>query len=431
MKNKLQNSEILSENEKISIKEMIENALLSKEKFPVDFNNFWQWAGYSRKDSAKRTLKKFFKENKDFLILDEFSTEFSTQFSTQKAKEGRPEKGIKLTLDCAINLSLKANSVKSNFMYDFMIICKENFELNHQDLLQNVENQYEMLLLDEKQAIKNCVIERELNEFCVDFEQLIQWLNYTRKDTAKKTLERNFIFQKDFNLRHMAEVQIEGKRTVNRPKEVILLTIECAKSFAMLAQTEKGKQVRNYFLQCEKELFEIIKNPTKQPSNNDAEDKFDLLSQAISKNETTLEKIGDAYTTILERLDKNEKRTEINEKRIEVLENENIELKKRISFLEKNSPKKNVFVLIVVLDNETTYYRIFTKQNPVFIRENQKTYFEEFEVFFFMEFDNEEDCKNMEDSILNIFKVRNLHVQDDFFCLQKKHFQLFEVLEFL
>ncbi len=129
MENQFQNSEILSENERKAIQNCVENALISNEKFPVDFNDVWQWAGYSRKDSAKRTLKKFFKENKDFMIFDDFST----GFPTRKASDGRPEKGIKLTLDCAINFSLKANSPKSNLVYDFILICKENFEKNNQN----------------------------------------------------------------------------------------------------------------------------------------------------------------------------------------------------------------------------------------------------------------------------------------------------------
>lgn len=90
--------------------------------------------------------------------------------------------------------------------------------------------------------------------FPVDFDAFWQWCGYARKDNAKRVLEKNFTLDIDFNLRHIAEVRKEGKRKVKRQVEQITLTIDCAKSFAMLAQTEKGREVRLYFLECEKRL---------------------------------------------------------------------------------------------------------------------------------------------------------------------------------
>jgi hypothetical protein len=39
------------------------------------------------------------------------------------------------------------------------------------------------------------------------------------------------------------------------------LTVDCAKSFAMMARTEKGKEVRRWYLEIEKELREIKHKP--------------------------------------------------------------------------------------------------------------------------------------------------------------------------
>ena len=39
-----------------------------------------------------------------------------------------------------------------------------------------------------------------------------------------------------------------------RPSEFIKLTIDCFKSFGMMAGTEKGKEIRRYFLMCERQL---------------------------------------------------------------------------------------------------------------------------------------------------------------------------------
>jgi hypothetical protein len=39
----------------------------SLEAFPVDFDDAWQWIGYSTKGNALRMLQDNFKEGKDFL----------------------------------------------------------------------------------------------------------------------------------------------------------------------------------------------------------------------------------------------------------------------------------------------------------------------------------------------------------------------------
>ena len=79
------------------------------------------------------------------------------------------------------------------------------------------------------------------DEFPVDFDEFWQWCGYARKDNAKRVLEKNFTEDVDFNLRQVAEVQKEGNREVKRPTNKIRLTNDCAKAFAMLAETSKGR----------------------------------------------------------------------------------------------------------------------------------------------------------------------------------------------
>jgi phage anti-repressor protein len=99
----------------------------------------------------------------------------------------------------------------------------------------------------------------ESNEqFPVDFDTAWEWLGYTRKDSALKTLKNNFKEGMEFS---------SSKRKTpqgGRPSDLILLTVNCFKSLAMMAGTEQGKQVRLYFLECERQLKEqqSIKMPT-------------------------------------------------------------------------------------------------------------------------------------------------------------------------
>lgn len=91
--------------------------------------------------------------------------------------------------------------------------------------------------------------------FPVDFDKAWQWLGYSRKDVAKRKLEADFVEGTDFLLRNKVE-QKEGSGGHNEQK--IKLTIDCFKSFGMMAGTEMGKQVRQYFLECEKELKHLL-----------------------------------------------------------------------------------------------------------------------------------------------------------------------------
>ncbi|MGL6340190.1 MAG: hypothetical protein ACRC80_13760 [Waterburya sp.] len=92
-------------------------------------------------------------------------------------------------------------------------------------------------------------------QFPVDFDGLWQWCGYTRKDSGKKLLDKNFELDFDFRLRNLAETREDG--SFSHYRQEISLTLDAAKQFAMLAQTGQGKQVRRYFIEAEKELKSI------------------------------------------------------------------------------------------------------------------------------------------------------------------------------
>lgn len=81
--------------------------------------------------------------------------------------------------------------------------------------------------------------------FPVDLDAAWQWLGYTRRDVAIKKM-RHFSEGKDFH-------QVMEK-TAGRPIQKYFLTVDCFKSLGMMAQTEQGDLVREYFLECERRL---------------------------------------------------------------------------------------------------------------------------------------------------------------------------------
>jgi hypothetical protein len=87
-------------------------------------------------------------------------------------------------------------------------------------------------------------------EFPIDFDQAWPWIGYSRKDNAKRALQAcNFIPGIDLLFR-------EGLGTLDcpHPEEHITMSIDCFKMWAMMAQTKRGREVRLYFLECERKI---------------------------------------------------------------------------------------------------------------------------------------------------------------------------------
>ena len=90
----------------------------------------------------------------------------------------------------------------------------------------------------------NTVSARELHEFLESKERFSKWFN--------RMLEYGFQPQVDFNSYKKVQVQLEGNREIRREFSDYEITIDMAKEISMIQRTEKGKQARQYFIQCEK-----------------------------------------------------------------------------------------------------------------------------------------------------------------------------------
>ncbi|MBE7411364.1 MAG: hypothetical protein L6Q54_11440 [Leptospiraceae bacterium] len=91
------------------------------------------------------------------------------------------------------------------------------------------------------------------DKYPVDFDKAWKWAGYSRKDSAKRTLIKSFISTNDFTI-HIKE---DSSKKYGKKKETIYLTKDCFKEFCMLAETEKGREVRQYFLKVEKEFYRL------------------------------------------------------------------------------------------------------------------------------------------------------------------------------
>ncbi|WP_072044974.1 antA/AntB antirepressor family protein [Aliterella atlantica] len=98
-------------------------------------------------------------------------------------------------------------------------------------------------------------IVQSTDEFPIDFDTAWKWIGYSTKQKAKNKLTNNFEQEIDYLTKWVKTPQ------GGRPSEYISLTLDCFKCLGMMAGTGQGKEVRRYFLECEriaKKAAEII-----------------------------------------------------------------------------------------------------------------------------------------------------------------------------
>lgn len=89
------------------------------------------------------------------------------------------------------------------------------------------------------------------DRFPVDFDLAWKWLGYTRKETALKNLLSDQ-FDEGIDWGNISPVGEKLETQEGRPSRKYYLTIDCFKTLGMLAKTKSGKEIRRYFLDCEK-----------------------------------------------------------------------------------------------------------------------------------------------------------------------------------
>ena len=155
---------------------------------------------------------------------------------------------------------------------------KKNFNENQQQLF--VASFYCFLNYDKK------------NDFVIDFDNVWKWLGFTRKDSAKKLLEKFFIRDIDYTiaLRQQAERKNEGGFN----KETIMLNINTFKKFCLKADTKKADEVHDYYIKLEELLQETINEEStelKLQLSNKEEEK-NKLEEEHKKSIDEIEKLN-------------------------------------------------------------------------------------------------------------------------------------------
>lgn len=137
---------------------------------------------------------------------------------------------------------------------------------------------------------KSVVSARDLHTFLEVRTEFAKW--------CKRMFEYGFVENQDYSLVKIGEGSAHNKTDY-------ALTIDCAKEISMVQRSEKGKQARQYFIECEKKLKSLalhsyqIDDPIKRAEKWIEEQKQKiLLENKVENLSTALDSLSE-WTSII------------------------------------------------------------------------------------------------------------------------------------
>ena len=124
-------------------------------------------------------------------------------------------------------------------------------------------------------------------KFVVNFDEVWKNVDFTQKVNAKRLLEKNFLEHIDYKIVFFSKEELLHKQANGRPKETILLTVDCFKNFCMLAATPKAKEIRTYYIKMENIMHEYYKNF--KYKNNELQTTLQLSQNSFQLSQTSLQ----------------------------------------------------------------------------------------------------------------------------------------------
>lgn len=105
-------------------------------------------------------------------------------------------------------------------------------------------------------------------EYIVDLDDIWEWLGFSRKDPAKRVLQKNFEKEVDYKIIiHQSVINISN----GRPNEQILMNIKTFKKLCLKANNKKADDVHNYYSKLEETLHEYLLENAKRQANLERE----------------------------------------------------------------------------------------------------------------------------------------------------------------
>jgi phage anti-repressor protein/Fe-S-cluster formation regulator IscX/YfhJ len=153
------------------------------------------------------------------------------------------------------------------------------------------------------------------NDYPINLENVFKMIGFANKGNAKRTLENNFTKNEDY------KITILPSEKGQMAREDIMLNIDTFKSLCMLAKTDKGKEIRKYYVKLENIHNKIIKQEIEEQK------------QLLLEKDTLLQ---DSFKQ---------------------LENKDLEKKREVEMTLKNSFNKRclVYLIKITINDEIIY----------------------------------------------------------------------------
>ena len=176
------------------------------------------------------------------------------------------------------------------------------------------------------------------DEFCIDLDALFEnetgemipiwrWVGFARKDHAKRKCTNSLAKEIDYLL------LFKGERDFThggQNKIKILLTKDGFKQLLMLANTERGKQIRLYFIDVEKRYSSMMSQPTPVDQIiSKVIGAFDQINHKLSQRETDQLITNQILHEHEERHNQSDERHDKTETKVASIEKELTKLKSR------------------------------------------------------------------------------------------------------
>ena len=118
------------------------------------------------------------------------------------------------------------------------------------------------------------------NDFPINLENVYSMIGFANKGNAMKTIKNNFTENEDYKkqLFRTEKLVKEGKNMGGSGlnQETVMLNIDTFKNLCMLAKTQKGKEIRKYYVKLEDIYNAIIKEELEENKKELEQNKKEL-----------------------------------------------------------------------------------------------------------------------------------------------------------
>lgn len=104
-----------------------------------------------------------------------------------------------------------------------------------------------------------------INDYPINLDDVYKMIGFSNKGNSMKTIKNNFVENEDYKtIIFRREKNKLEQETRGRKEETIMLNIDTFKNLCMIAKTDKGKDIRKYYVKLENIYNEIIKEELEQ-----------------------------------------------------------------------------------------------------------------------------------------------------------------------